>query len=497
MLALLFVSSAGAADWKITPGIELSEIYTDNVRLSAPGTERSDFITQVSPSIAIIGTGRRLKIDARYAMQNLAYARTNGSIATHHLLNANAQAELVPDLFFLNGRASIGRQAISAFGAQSTSTATLSPNQTDVRTYSINPYLLHRFGSTATAEARYTRDAVTSGVGGLSDSHADRAVLGLNSGPAFRTLGWGLRYSLQKTRFDNLAPIQNEEASLSLRYLLSSQFSLTASGGHEKNNYLSIANKPEGTFWNAGIAWAPTVRTSIRANAGRRFYGDAYSLLASHRSRRTVWNVGYLEDVTTTRSQFLLPVTTDTAAFLDQLWLNVFPDEDIRRQVIEDFIRDAGLPPMLAHSVNSFTNRVFLQKRWQASVALNGVRNTVVLSLHDTRREAQTAGGVDSALLGPANVALEDRTRQSGANLLWNWRISPRTNANASAGYNRIESLATGQANHTRTYRMAVARQFQPKLKGTLEVRRLQQDSNLPGSTVRENAINASLQMTF
>ena len=61
---LLVYSHTGAAEWKITPGLDLKETYTDNVRLAPPGHEKSDFITQVNPGISQSGTGPRLKLNA-------------------------------------------------------------------------------------------------------------------------------------------------------------------------------------------------------------------------------------------------------------------------------------------------------------------------------------------------------------------------------------------------------------------------------------------------
>ncbi|WP_158590475.1 TIGR03016 family PEP-CTERM system-associated outer membrane protein [Noviherbaspirillum cavernae] len=497
VVALALCPPTMAAEWKFTPALDIAETYTDNLRLSPSGSATSDFVTQISPGIAIAGTGRGLHVKADYVMQNLAYARERSGISTNHMLNARANAELVEELFFLDGKAAISQQNVSPFGPQTNSNLNLTDNRADVRTWNVSPHLRHRFGQTATAQLRYTRDAVDTSTGSLLDTESDRVLFNLNSGPAFKSLGWGVQYSNQKTHYSDAATLEMEEIALNLRYLISPRFSLTTSVGHEDNNYLSIGEQPSGYFWSAGFVWTPSERTSITASAGRRFYGASYSLAASHRTRNTVWSVGYHEDITTTQSQFAVPMTIDTAGFLNQLWKSSIPDSETRAQVVDAFIRSTGLPASLAQAVNTFTNRVFLQKTAQASVALNSAKNTLVLSLFNTRRDGQSTQAIDNALLGAANALLEDNTRQFGANAVWNWRLSSRTSLNFGAGYTRAHSISTGRRDNDKSFRLALVRQFQPRLKGVIEYRRLRHASSESNSDFRENAITASLLMGF
>ncbi|MDO9188337.1 MAG: TIGR03016 family PEP-CTERM system-associated outer membrane protein, partial [Sulfurimicrobium sp.] len=121
MGAMLLLSlNSIAADWKITPSLDLKETYSDNIRLASPGNEKSDFVTQINPGISLTGTGPRLKVNARYGMQNLIYAEESSRNTLRHQLNAGANAELLDDLLYLDGKASISQQNISTFGQQST-----------------------------------------------------------------------------------------------------------------------------------------------------------------------------------------------------------------------------------------------------------------------------------------------------------------------------------------------------------------------------------------
>jgi uncharacterized protein (PEP-CTERM system associated) len=112
-------------------------------------------------------------------------------------------------------------------------------------------------------------------------------------------------------------------------------------------------------------------------------------------------------------------------------------------------------------------------------------------------REAQTSQEIDTNLLGTDFLSLNDNTRQVGGNALWSWRMTPRTSANMSAGYTRTTSMTTGRQDNIKTFRVGLARKFQPKLSGTVDLRHNQRDSNLSGNDYRENAITASLLMSF
>lgn len=494
MLAL--PQHAVAAEWLVTPNLDLKETHTDNVRLAPRGSERSDWITQIDPGISLIGNGSRLKFNANYQMQNFLYAKDSRAHTLNHLLNADTNAKLVDEFLFLDGKAAISQQNISALGALAVDNANLTNNRTTVRSYSISPYLRHNFHEIASSELRYTHDAVETTIFGLANRQSDGALFNLESGSAFKTLGWGLDYNKQRTNYNGhtqtVGSAGSEAYSGNLRYQITARFALKITGGHEKFDYPSTGQKPEGSTRTAGFAWAPTERTNIEASAGRRYFGDTYMLNASHRTLRTVWNLGYNEDITTTQSQFLVPATINTATFLNNLWSASIPDPALRQQTVDTFIRNMGLPPSLADPVNYLSNRVFLQKRLQASVAVTGAKNTIMLSIFGMSRKAQTSAIMDSALLGTNNFASSDNTRQIGGNVLWNCRVSSRTNVSISA-----DASSTAKQSYLKSLKAGISRQLQPKLGASIDLRRVLQHSDQTGIGYQENAITASLLMQF
>src|SRR5687768_6234998 len=201
--ALLLSSYSNAGEWRVLPRLNVHETYSDNVGLIRNNTRTGDFITQINPSISVTGVARRFTLDANYTMNNLIYAEASNFNRIRHQLNATATTELLENLFFVDARAVIRQQNVSLLGPQSFDNVNVTGNRADVRTFSISPYLRHRFQNFASAELRYTRSLVTSNANNsLFNSHGDSFGAGLNSGTAFQTLRWGVTYSNQMVHFD-------------------------------------------------------------------------------------------------------------------------------------------------------------------------------------------------------------------------------------------------------------------------------------------------------
>jgi uncharacterized protein (PEP-CTERM system associated) len=498
-LAALLAVPGARAEWKFTPTLDLRETYTDNVALSREALARSRLVSELTPGFALLNQGPRLKLSANYQLHYYAFDDNDVEGVRHaqSQLRASARATVIDDLLFLDTDGAIGQQAVSAFGPQANGNGYANTNRANVKTWRISPYLLHRFGASATASVRYSHDSVDAGRIGFGDSTSDVLVMNLNSGRNFRRVGWGLQYSQQRLD-DSVAPTSSVKMlSANARYRIGEEFNLTASAGYDEYDYAANGDAPRGRFWQGGIEWTPSSRTSLVAGAGKRYYGNTYNLQALHRSRRSVWSINYSDSVTTTRSQLLLPATIDTASMLDRLFTAQIADPVARAQAVEAYIRATGLPAALADSINYFSNRYILQKQFQASAAFNTARTTLILSAFDSRREGLSLIQTDSLLTGPASARLNDDTSQRGGSALWNMRLSSRSAINASWTNSRIESRSTGVSSKNAAWRLAMTRQFSPKVRGAFEARRVSGTTADQVASYRENALSASLSLQF
>ena len=67
LLSLLLPVPASALEWLVQPSLRLRETYTDNALRTPNAQAQSDFITEIAPAIALIGSGPRLRVHLDYS----------------------------------------------------------------------------------------------------------------------------------------------------------------------------------------------------------------------------------------------------------------------------------------------------------------------------------------------------------------------------------------------------------------------------------------------
>jgi uncharacterized protein (PEP-CTERM system associated) len=498
-LAALLVLCGGAAradKTEVTPSLSLSQTYTDNVSLAPEGSRLSDSITQLVPGISIASTGPRLRFSASYAPELLYYSKLDREDTVFHRGNAVGNLELAEKLLFIEAGAKVDQYDVSLQGPLTTSNVSVTSNRATTTSSYVTPYLLHDFGSAARAEVRHTYSVVRADEQtSLSDSEANRTLVRLTSGPAYRRFTWDTAFTRETIRYDETRQETTSDVyTAGARRLISPSVALLARAGYESYDSQVTGLVLDGSRWSAGFEWTPTPRTRLAATAGKRFDDDVYGLEFSHRTRLTTWSASYSEDITTARSEFFVPETASTAGTLDQLFAAQYPDPAERQKAVQEFIARSGLPPSLNAPVNFFSDLLFVQKRWLASVALQGARNTLIANAFWETREALPGG---AALPTSGDFTASSSIRLAGTSLAWNLRVTPRNTWNLSAGYTRNEFLDTNRVDDYTYIRAGFTRRLQPRLSGSLFYRRQENESSQGVNVYVENAVVASVQATF
>jgi uncharacterized protein (PEP-CTERM system associated) len=504
LLCLLFPVVAWAGDWKFTSGISLSERYTDNVNLAGSGAEQSEWITEVTPRFSLQRQGARLKVQADYSLQGLIYAEGSNSNKLRHSLNGRANAELLEEWFFIDASARISHELNSLAGGVGLGDPVGIGNTTAVGSYSISPYLKHRFGSVATIEARVAQDGVFIGDSTYTDTNTTRYTLNAVSGNYLYPLTWGANYSKTENNNSAVADTSSERASANARYQLTQKFGLLAQAGMEKNNYPGVTNRvrdysyygvgmsytpsrqlsmdmlynksDNGDFLSGNVTAKPTLRTTVTASAGQRAYGRTYSLGLAHRTRHSNWNLRYQDDLTTYQQQFL----------------NYLGSVDEYSCPSGTEFTPHGSPPSdpvnctLVRTLNAYSqtqsNETYISKNLIGTVSYNLRRNTWSLSLYSNRREFQTSGKNDTT---------------NGVRATWSLTPVANTTLSLTGGLSRVEESGTGRNDDLWNISLVATKRFQPKLTGSLEVRHQERQSNLPTGDYAENSVAARLNMSF
>ncbi len=498
-LAAMLLSAECHADWQFKPTALVRETYTDNVALQRDELARNEFITEAAPGFIVTSNGPRLNLAANAQWSRFLYSDKDAPNVydSSRRYQATARAMVVDDLFYIDGGATGQRQAISAFG-QLGDNQFSRLNSTDISTWRISPYVQHRFGTTAAATVRFTRDSVDAANNAFGSSVASSVTTNVSSGPAFTNLGWNLSYYHQDLNNRIAGSSASENATLGLRYRVMPHLNLTASGGYDDYEYASLNERTAGRSWSAGFAWAPSSRTNVEASFGHRYFGKTGSLNSSYRTAHSVWSVVYSDQVTTTRSQFTLPSAIDTAALLDQLFASSFPDPVQRQQAVQAYLAATGLPPSLADSVNYLSNRYIRAKRLQGAAVLRGARTSLALSVFRDERVALSLQQSDSGLLGSQLASLNDNVRQRGASIDADYRLSPRTSASATFSVTRAQSIGTDIVNNNRQLRLGMTHRLSQHASGILELRHVRGNPGVTSTDVyHENAVVATLTVQY
>lgn len=494
----MLLSAECRADWKFTPQMELRETYSDNANQQHDDQARGSWISEADPAFTLTHNGPRLKFSAAGEWQAFAYSQKNLSNvhnSSRHY-QAASQADLIDQLLYVDASASSTRQAVSAFGPVS-SAAYSSVNSTQVSTWSISPYLRHRFGSSADLTARYTRDAVNGDVSGFGSSMGSTRTVNLASGPTFNDIGWNLAYNHQDLNAQYAGRSMSENDQAGIRWNLVRRFALTTNVGYDKYDYQALNERNHGRSWSGGFVWVPSTRTSVQASIGRRYFGKTGALDASYRTQHSVWSVTYDDQVSTSRSQFLLPSTVDTASMLDRLFAAAYPDATLRQQAVQAYMASLGLPPTLTTNINYLSNRYIRDKRLQSAVTFTGARSALALSVFRDERVALSRQ-TDGELLSSQLSALNDNIRQRGVSANFDYRLSTRTSASANLYAAHVLALTTGQSSNNRELRLGLAHRFDTKTRGSLELRHTTGRVGLVDSGgFHENALMATLTVLY
>lgn len=458
-LSWMVSTSVYAADWTQTLGITSSVVYTDNAKLSE--TQEDDELSfLMTPNITIKGNGARVDVDVAGSLQ--LDTRGEGSESTNPRLRANANAEIAENLFFVDLESTITQDAVDPYSPVGGDSLNDTDNVTTTYSYGISPYLIGRLKSYANFEARYSFDDVSYSKNSLDSSTRHAVNLRLSSGPRFDRFSWGVSANHNETEYDNNTSTEFRSTDIDVGYQVNRAWKVTASVGREWNEYTSIQTDTEGDRWDLGFVWTPSPRTSLDFKVGNRFFGDTSALELSHRSKRSVLNATFSQELTDRRS---------------------LRDDDIFRTT-DDFgyeidpITGDILPVGTLAAINDST---FVDKRFDASYTLQGRRSSLTISAdHSQQTYQDSTNDVEQSSIGVS------ATRSLSGKLSANAQITLRTQSQNSGSDADIVSVGLGF-----DHKLGQNSSFGVKY-GFRD-----RDSDQAGSSYTENRLTASLNAQF
>jgi len=460
----------GAAEWRLEPGLRLSETWTDNFNLSDDDPE-SEWITEIAPGLRLSGEGRRAQVELAYRLRQLLHVEESERDSTNHQLNAAGDVELVRERLFFDADANrtLGTTGTAFTGP--TSDVIASDQRRTVTTWSAGPRLQYPVGRFAELEATARRRHVDFGSDADGESDSDSAGIGLASGPLFTTWGWALDYERrEETREQTDQPVEDttfEQVRGELNLRAGAATQLFVAGGTEENEFETAeAGDPvDGDFWEAGLRWNPRRTVSLEMAVGNRFFGDTARASLDVRGSALSLQLNVSEDL----------VTTPQLQFERQTVL-------LRDSEGNLVIGPGGQPVTVAIDVPTVRDDVILQQRASARLGWSRSHTSITLALLATNREFQREGTTEDS-------------RQIDLDIRWT-RLT-RTVLNAGIGLREQDFEDGISETEFASLRLGATRELRGDTRLSLDYEYAEQDSTGGGSDYDSNRVTLALEVGF
>ena len=476
---------SSAQTWRIQSAISTEFDLTDNADLTPNG--RSDFISQIAPRLTVREIGAHTRLDARVALPVVISARGSSSTQSSSVrpeVNVTGTAELVPHLFFVDGSVQVSQQYASPFGARPQNVVNDTNNRYTAQLYSVSPYLR----ADGPGDLHYDLRSNNTWTGASdTSSNLDRSYTSEITGnitSAARPFGWGLEYDRVDSSFRDQETQRTEIGRVRGNWRIDPQVELSATVGYENDSFVLL--ETSGTTYGAGVKWHPSDRTTLSADWEHRFFGGSYRVAYDHRSPLTVWTLRASRDITSYPQELArLAGGANVSTLLDQIFASRVTDPVQRQSLVDQLIRERGLPDVLGAPTTLTTQRVTLQQSVQGTVGLLGARNTVFVTLFHTKSEP--VGG--TAALADVLGQFQDNNTQTGASVVWTYKLLEFYTLSTSADWSRAVPNGDIEGTSTqRSIRVQLTAPLSPKTDAFAGVRHQRLVSDIQAG-YRENAI--------
>lgn len=463
LVAGLAPMSVSAADWTFVPRVSGSETWSDNITLAPSAAKQHDFVTEITPGIGVQGRGRRLELDFDYQAGLVHYARATKGQEVQHRLQASGNAEIVKDLFFLDIRSTVSQRNQSNAGRRATDGLTLSGNRDQAVTYGISPSIRRRLGSYADVELTYNRDEIDNS-GSLS-STLDGVSFRVTSGRRFSGLPW--QVSASTRREDNSTGSEStfREVNASFTYAASRRYAVRVLGGYEDNDLAGQRDKGSTGIWRVTGIWSPSPRTDLEIGYGRQSFGNNFSMTASHKMRRAVFNASYEEDITTTSFQQSQGILFDIE---DAFGVEIVNPGEQQVDVATD---DATL-----------TDETIVARTFNFGVDVRGRRSKGSLNFRNSRREFQRSDRDETVNSLKAKVSRN---------------LSRHTSANAGANWELFDPGGRGEESTQIGLNFGLSHTVFRDVTARVNYRHQRESSDAPNRSYKENRLSANVAVRF
>ena len=416
---VLWAGAAGGAEWETGAAVSAGGYYTDNVCLANRNSE-GEWVTTARPDVALRGKGARASLAIEASAEYNSRAESDiecGSIRGEQLSNRESviprvrmlgELELLQDWLVLEAEANAHRTAIDPFVPGVEDNFSGRDNTNILWSYSVGARVQRRLFDASELFLRYTYDEQFNSVGQYGDSTQDLVEFSLATRPEASRLSYGISGRYTRVEYDSSsrAPAFDNElasAQLDAAFDLSASWQVNGYVGEERNEYTSVFDDIDGSFWDVGVRWTPNARVQVDAGYGERFFGETPRLAVRYRHKRVDLTARYQRTLSLPRNLRALVEDFDPDDIFG-------PDPDA---LPGDPTGPGGQPTFLGDSP-------VLNERFSVNWRFTARRTTFNLSASDSRQE-RTEDGDEATFSGISFTAVRELTRNLNATARVGW----------------------------------------------------------------------------
>jgi uncharacterized protein (PEP-CTERM system associated) len=467
-------------------GVAMEALFSDNFALGEEGREASGRSLELSPYLeGFLRTAKSQGVMS-LRLRGLWYD-TQGMSDTNLSpeVKATGDFSIRDDSLRLAGSTHVFRTAPSPFAATPIDPAGRAAETDLYREYTISPYSLGRLGR-AEYELRYRASSVDTG--GITPGSVSQQVAGglASSRDGAGSLGWSANADVENIDFDDDTDLRRTYTEALAYYRALSTLRVGAGIHHAHVDVLRNADGDDSGFGpTAFVSWRPTSRTAMTAKWSNTYYGNETTLSFTHRRARWLLGVAYIRTLQAGSEASLLYLDPNRIFQLSDSSANegaLLVQSLAERRVSSGAGRDLAF--------GQTRSRLVFSENLVASLAVNGARNSLVLSVFQNDQQP-----IQSELSTPGEFDLLQR----GITLDADHRLTQSSSLFLSTQYLRSESDQTGQdarlASFALGWRMRVTRQAAFTV--TARTSRQTSEGAVPSNEYRENAAYVTVDYRF
>ena len=420
--------------WTVTPAIDLQEVWSDNVT-RANGHRSSEFITNITPSLAVSGTSARLTGDLNYAPRVSLYPEDGRQNRVAQNLTASGEAELLPEELFVDVRGYAATSAQNGYYGTTGSTQLNRDNEIQTYDFSVAPKYVHKFASVAilnlgasmerfqsqtsnmaTNSALYHQSSTTErGYGKLSTGEDFGRLLDALSVDASETQGSGVLTRSHRTTVSNDA-----------EYAITRYLSVLGGIGYEDIRYSGTSSIVVNDMtWNTGIRLTADSDTTLLVQYGHHDGGNSVSADGSWAPTAKLRLYARYSEGLSTSAEDTAQLMSSTQATASGLLID----------------KATGMPVVSSSAYFSQQNSLTWLRSGSVSAALLEPRDTYSATVSHQERELRSAASL--SVYGNTNSA----SNSTYGSLAWQHDLQPDLSSNLSAQYGVTDAHTTSGSN--------------------------------------------------